>query len=199
MITTFFNNIAGEIRIFIAAVSFVLALFQIFAGYRMLRGWISAGAFLIGFACGIALTTGVAQNAAMWVKILVGLVIGSVFGWAAWKIYLVAVFVYCGAFGAAFVSDLPFPETEMWSVISIIVCVAAFVAVGMLSVRFERPTIIIATAAGGASTAVNAMTVMGIDVAATEASRVFCFLIFVLAGLVVQFLTTGGRRRRRLR
>lgn len=183
-----------------AAVTLILALFQIFAGYRMLRGWISSGAFLIGLACGFALTGSVSPDAALWIKILVGLIIGSVFGWAAWRIYLVAVFIYCGAFGAAFVSDLPFPGTKVWSVVSIILCAAAFAAAGMLSVRFSRPTIIIATTVGGAGTAVNAMHVIGIEAAATEASRVFCFIIFVITGLVVQFLTTaGGPRRRRRR
>jgi hypothetical protein len=199
LIISLLNNFTSEIRMLMAAVSFVLALFQIFGGYKMLRGWISAGAFLIGLACGFALTASVSPNAALWIRILVGLIIGTFFGWAAWKIYLIAVFVYCGAFGAALVSDLPFPETQVWSVVSIIICVAAFAVVGFLSVRFSRPTIIIATAVGGAGTAVNAMAVLGIEIASTEAGRVFCFIIFVVAGLVVQFLTTGGIREKRRR
>jgi len=200
--TQIYSQLLGELRVFFAAVSLILAFIQIFAGYRILRGWISAGGFLIGMVAGAAIVSALAPDAAIWVRVLVGLVLGSVLGWIAWKIYLAAVFVYCGLVAASAVLSLPFPETGTWSVLMVVIAAAVFIAAGMLSVHFSRPVVIIMSSVGGASSAVNAMTLLQAPIAAGEGSRVFCFVVLVTTGLVVQFLTTRqwkSVRRRHIR
>lgn len=201
-VTQIYSQLLGELRVFFAAVSLILAFIQIFAGYRILRGWISAGGFLVGMAAGAAIVSALAPDAAIWVRVLAGLVLGSLLGWVAWKIYLAAVFIYCGLVAASAVLSLPFPETERWSVLTIVIAVAVFIVAGLLSVHFSRPIVIIMSSVGGSSAAVNAMTLLNTPIAAQESSRVFCFVVLVTAGLVVQFLTTRqwrSTRRRRVR
>lgn len=199
VINPLLNQIVGGMQTFFAVITLILALLQVFAGFRMLRGWISALGGLAGFMLGVVIVGQISDQAVLWEKILVGIILAVLLGWLGWKIYLVFVFIYCGMAGAAIVISIPFPETKLWSVLSVVFTVAAFVAVGILSVHFNRAIVIIASSIGGASSAVNAMTVLGFSLASTESSRVSCFVVLVLAGLLVQFLTTGGMGRRRRR
>lgn len=88
---------AGQL---ILTFSILFAVLQCFFGYKLLKLWIGLIGFLIGFALGFFLARALVNGEA-YVPALVGIVVGLVFALLAFRIYLIGVFVYCGAIAAS--------------------------------------------------------------------------------------------------
>lgn len=181
---------AGQL---ILTFSILFAVLQCFFGYKLLKLWIGLIGFLIGFALGFFLARALVNGEA-YVPALVGIVVGLVFALLAFRIYLIGVFVYCGAIAASAVHALPLPGNDGWDVMGIVFCILAFLAVGYLSTKFSRPFIIAVTAATGAVRVAGYLRGMA-DVLDNQIFGWLIIIVLTVAGMAVQFRTTSGRRR----
>lgn len=188
------RQLTEEVSQVILAFSLLFAVLQCFFGYRLLKIWIGLVGFLLGFALGY-LISGALVDGKAYLPALIGIVTGVIFALLAFKIYLIGVFLYCGAIAASAVHALPLPSEEGWKVLGIVLCVLAFLAVGFLATKFSKPFIIAVTASTGAVKVAESL--QGMSGALAENQTLVWLIIVVLAaaGMAVQFMTARGKRR----
>ena len=180
----------------ILAFTLLFAILQCFFGYKLLRVWIALIGFLIGFVLGFVISRSMIDGEA-YLPAIIGIAAGFILAFVAFRIYLIGVFIYCGALAAGAVNNLTFPEGDGWKVLGIVLCVLAFILVGILAVRFARPCIIAVTAATGAVNAADALRRMFEEIARNRMVVWGIILVLAAAGMLVQFYTTRGAGRRR--
>ena len=176
-----------------AGIGIAAALLNCFFGYRLMKVWISIIGFLIGFIGGYSLffyllpgRTGVC--------ILAAIVAGLLVGFAAYKVYLLGVFLLCGGMTMASVYLFmagTWSGLENW--IFLLVSLLAGALVGVLAVMFTKPVIILSTGISGGFTA-GAMIFQVLGIVNPAARWGVCAVIAV-GGVAVQFLTSKKRRR----
>ena len=110
-------------------------------------------------------------------------------------IYLIGVFLYCGALAAGAVHALPLPSEEGWNVLGIVFCVLAFLVVGFLATKFARPFIIAVTAATGAVRVTESLQGMWPQLAGNQILGWLMILALAAAGMIVQFASTKKKRK----
>ena len=189
-------EIFDKIAQILVIVSLVIGVLQCLFGYRLLRFWITLIGFLAGFVLGYALISYFTSLTGL-VPILTGLGVGALIGFLAFKIYLLGVFLYCGITAFSAVRSIPFPEGKGWLVLAYVLAAAAFVAAGVLAVRFARPCIIVITAFTGAATAARAIRTLSGTVAADPRLQLLLFIGMAVIGTILQFLTTKDEIRRK--
>lgn len=173
-----------------------LSLLQCFLGYKLLKFWVSVIGFLAGFSLGFVLTS-LAWKTDAYLPAAIGIAAGLVLALLAFKLYLAGVFIFCGSIAFGAVRTLPFPSEEAWKVAALVLALVAFVAAGLLAVKFSRPCIIAITAVTGAVNAVHSLgtPVPQLDLNANMALALTAALATL--GILIQFLTTrraGGKR-----
>ena len=178
----------------------ILLLFEVifgalncFFGYRLLKVWMAVCGFMIGAAAGflIAARFLTERNIVFGITAAAGIV-GSVL---AYQIYLVGVFflgwMMSVAAVIAFVRSLPIGDKEKLVVIAAGVLLGLIV--GVLIVKFARPSIILLTGiSGGISTATAAFSLLKLEQPVLVVTGAGIFLAIV--GILVQFLTTPGHK-----
>lgn len=178
----------------------ILLLFEVifgalncFFGYKLLKVWMAVCAFMIGAAAGflIAARFLTERNIVFGITAAAGIV-GSVL---AYQIYLVGVFflgwMMSVAAVIAVVRSLPIGDKEKLTVIAAGVLLGLIV--GVLIVKFARPSIILLTGiSGGISTATAAFSLLKPEQPVLVVTGAGIFLAIV--GILVQFLTTPGHK-----
>ena len=164
-----------------------------FFGYKLLKVWMAVCGFIIGATGGflIAARFLTERNIVFGITAAAGIV-GSVL---AYQIYLVGVFflgwMMSVAAVIAFVRSLPIGDKEKLVVIAAGVLLGLIV--GVLIVKFARPSIILVTGiSGGISTATAACSLLKLEqpvLVVTGAG-----ILLAIVGLMVQFLTTPGHK-----
>ena len=164
-----------------------------FFGYKLLKFWMAVCGFIIGATGGflIAARFLTERNIVFGITAAAGIV-GSVL---AYQIYLVGVFflgwMMSVAAVIAFVRSLPIGDKEKLVVIAAGVLLGLIV--GVLIVKFARPSIILVTGiSGGISTATAAFSLLKLEqpvLVVTGAG-----ILLAIVGIMVQFLTTPGHK-----
>ena len=188
------QKLTEEVSQVILAFTLLFAVLQCFFGYKLLKVWIGLIGFLVGFGLGFLISQTLVDGKA-YIPALIGIVAGVVFALLAFRIYLIGVFIYCGAIAAGAVHALPMPEKDGWDVLGIVLCVAAFLIVGFLATKFARPFIIAVTAATGAVRVAESLQGMSDALARNHALVWMIILALAAAGMAVQFFTTRGKKR----
>jgi len=194
-----YNSIVQSGDVTVLAIVLVIAGLAAFLGYRLTKLWAAVIGFLAGTAIGNWIVTKFLNNTLM--QVLVEVIVGLLIGMLAFQIYLFGVFILCGGFGfllsmlllAQYVPD----QNKL-----LLISAAAFVVLGVLSVIFIKPVIIIATGIhGGILGGITLAKLLGIG----GSTALYAFpAAFACAGILVQFLTTrhykldrGGDRIKR--
>lgn len=164
-----------------------------FFGYKLLKVWMAVCGFIIGATGGflIAARFLTERNIVFGITAAAGIV-GSVL---AYQIYLVGVFflgwMMSVAAVIAFVRSLPIGDKEKLVVIAAGALLGLIV--GVLIVKFARPSIILVTGiSGGISTATAAFSLLKLEqpvLVVTGAG-----ILLAIVGIMVQFLTTPGHK-----
>lgn len=164
-----------------------------FFGYKLLKVWMAVCGFIIGATGGflIAARFLTERNIVFGITAAAGIV-GSVL---AYQIYLVGVFflgwMMSVAAVIAFVRSLPIGDKEKLVVIAAGVLLGLIV--GVLIVKFARPSIILVTGiSGGISTATAVFSLLKLEqpvLVVTGAG-----ILLAIVGIMVQFLTTPGHK-----
>lgn len=171
-------------------ISIVISCLSCFFGYKFLKTWTALIGFVMGMFIGYYATARFVDN--LGVAILAGFLVGLLFGFLGYRIYLLGVFVV--AFFVTMSLCTKIPIKEEWAGIGLLIAtVVVAVVVGVIALKFVRPVIIIATALNGAFSAVpDILHLLG------ENSNTVIWtasaIVFVL-GVVVQFATTKGKKR----
>ena len=178
----------------------IFLLFEVIFGalncffcYKLLKVWMAVCGFIIGATGGflIAARFLTERNIVFGITAAAGIV-GSVL---AYQIYLVGVFflgwMMSVAAVIAFVRSLPIGDKEKLVVIAAGVLLGLIV--GVLIVKFARPSIILVTGiSGGISTATAAFSLLKLEQPVLVVTGAGIFLAIV--GILVQFLTTPGHK-----
>lgn len=166
----------------------VIAVLWCFFGLKLVRFWAALFGAALGFILGIGAAA--ALNLSTTVSIAVGGVVGILLaGLAAW-IYHVGIFlVVCGASLSIL---LTFVQPKQF--IGAVLCGAAGLVIGLITVRFAEPVTMVITGVYGASVLAEVISYF----ASFEEVRIQTILTVVLAvcGIIVQFLLESGRRKR---
>ncbi|QNM06301.1 TM7S3/TM198-like domain-containing protein [Qiania dongpingensis] len=193
VIEDFFNRMPKGVAGVLAILALVLILLQCFMGYKLLKIWVTLIGGLIGLIVGIIVGTQFIKNST--VTAVVALLLMLLLGVLAYKIYQVGVFLL-GTFSSYLVALGLFGSMagkETWWVYAL--AIAAGIAVGVLSVIFMRPAIILSTAVTNGLSAGSRLMALG---GVTDQTPVLVAGIILSAlGIFVQFSTTKTEKRRR--
>lgn len=169
----------------------VFGALNCFFGYKLLKVWIAVCGFMIGAVSGFLIAARFLseRNIVFGITAAAGIV-GCVL---AYQIYLVGVFFLGWMMSVvavtAFVRSLPIGDKEKLTVIAAGVLIGLIV--GVLIVKFARPSIILLTGiSGGISTATAAFSLLKLEqptIVMTGAG-----VLLAVVGILVQFLTTPG-------
>ncbi len=178
---------AGDV---LAVAALAAALLQCFLGYKLLRLWVTLAGGVIGLAAGLAIgTLGLRSEAA---AAVLALALMLLFGFLAFRVCKLGVFLLCGLAAYSFVMGLLLaaagPEAVWWmNVISL----AAGLAAGLLGVSFLRTAVILTTAilsglqAGGG--------IMALAQVPSAGPALVLGIILAVLGAAVQFATTKDK------
>ncbi len=170
-------------------------LIQTYLGYRFVKLMVAIVGFAIGFVIGFSVTLAFYQKDA-YLPTVIGIVIGIVLALIGFWLYLVGVFIFCGAMAAGAVSYLPLEQQGTQNVIRIILCIAAFVLVGILAVKFSQLVIIVITSVSGALGATRLLATPFPVLDSNLLIRIAVIAAIAISGFVVQKLTAKRRERR---
>lgn len=168
------GSVFGELFIGLAIIAFIISILQCFFGYKLFKFWVAVTGFLTfgiigGFAAGIA-----AENAG--VGMFIGLACAVLGAFIAFKLYKVGVFLLCGSMG--FLLGYILIENPIFALIFALV-------IGVLSVYFVKPVIILSTSISGGFTAGSSLCmIMGID---SGVPSILIGLALAVGGVLVQF------------
>mgnify|MGYP004426406743 CR=1 FL=1 len=173
------------IMVFSVAFYFV----ECFFGYKCIKVFVLIAGFLIGFLVGFFITLSFYLNDA-YIPAAVGIGVGILLALVAFKLYLVGVFIFCGAIAAQAVTCLPLSGDGAEGIIKTVLCIAAFIVVGILAVKFAKLCIVLVTAVTGA---INAINLLRTPIAVLDNNTIIRFAVIAavaIAGITVQRLTT---------
>ncbi len=168
------------------------SLLQCAFGYRLLKFWMGAIGFLIGFFLGFGISfLFVHENA--YIPAAIGLISGIFCSWLVFRVYLAGVFVVCGILAFSAVWTIPVPKNSFWQIVLLIVSVFAFVTVGRTAVRLSKPFIIALTSITGAANAVHGLKAPLPVLAENPVGAWGAVAAIAAAGMAVQFLITAKK------
>ena len=90
--------VIDKLSLIFTVITVAVALLQCYAGYRMLRFWISLAGGLIGFAAGFGISYVNLKNTPVFIPVLIGVAAAALLGFLAFRLYLA---VSSDAFGAS--------------------------------------------------------------------------------------------------
>lgn len=186
MSETIFTAEALAQIVLVFSVAFYLV--ECYLGYRCIKALVAIVGFLLGFVIGFGLSARI-YTADYYLPAVVGILAGILLALLAFKLYLLGVFIFCGSVAAGAVSNLPLSGEGFPSVLKIILCIAAFVVVGILGVKFSKMCIIIITALSGAVSATNLLATPVAAIGENVGIRIAVIAIFAVSGIVIQRIT----------
>lgn len=164
-------------------------LLEVYVGYKGIKWLVAVVGFLIGFLIGFFASAGVfTQNG--YVPAAIGIGSGVLLALAAFKLYMVGVFIYCGSLASQAVTHLPLGNDGAQGAVQVVLCIAAFIIVGILAVKFAKSCIIAVTAITGS---INAVNLLCTPIPALEANfvlRIAVIILIAVTGIIVQRATT---------
>ncbi|MPQ33349.1 DUF4203 domain-containing protein [Clostridium estertheticum] len=170
------SGFASECIRIIAIVTFLLTFLQCFLGYKLFKFWVTVcGFFTFGIMGGVVSNTS-SDNAGMAMFIvLLSALLGA---FITFKLYKVGIFILCGFMG--FLLGYVLTQAVTLGIIMALV-------LGVLSIFFVRPVIIVSTSlSGGLIAGISLAKVLGISSFATS---IIIGILFAIFGMVVQFAT----------
>ncbi|NNU77385.1 DUF4203 domain-containing protein [Clostridium estertheticum] len=170
------SGFASECIRIIAIATFLLTFLQCFLGYKLFKFWVTVcGFFTFGIMGGVVSNTS-SDNAGMAMFIvLLSALIGA---FITFKLYKVGIFILCGFMG--FLLGYVLTQAVTLGIIMALV-------LGVLSIFFVRPVIIVSTSlSGGLIAGISLAKVLDISSFATS---IIIGVLFAIFGMVVQFAT----------
>lgn len=190
MLNNFLTGFGQVMLIF----SVALSLLQCFFGYRLLKLWVTVIGFLAGFALGFGISMYLIKDEA-YLPAVIGLAAGVLLALLAFRLYLAGVFLFCGLIAFSAVQTISAPEGQGWDILMIVLGIVAFLAAGVLAVKFSRPCIIAVTAVSGAFNAVDALQTP-VPALGDDGIRLLAGILVAALGIAVQFFTTKEMKRK---
>ena len=198
------ENALEKIHMILLLVSLVLALMQCYFGYRFLRFWIGVLGFLIGSALGFSVSLRFFEIRT-WYPWAIGLAGGILLALLSYKLYLIGVFIFSGCIAAAAVyAVLELPAVSEWlaglhgellhKIIVAVLCAAALVLFGTLSVRFSKPIIIVVTSLSGALLASRTLLELMPSLAEKDSTQFLIAAALGVTGVLLQHLMNLGKK-----
>jgi hypothetical protein len=199
------TSLSGEATIVIAFVSIAFGLLNCFFGYRIFRIMLGVYGFFLGAIAGFAFVASVAAGQTLW--LLLGAVAGGILGAVLMAVfYFVGVF-FVGALVGALLTDMVALSFGVDPPLLVLIVVAIVAAIAAL--LFQRIGVILATALGGAWTAIGGLFSLisgrGLDLrqvfaqASVQRAGLALWVVLALwlalavAGTVVQLHTTAKK------
>ncbi|MCB2353489.1 DUF4203 domain-containing protein [Clostridium estertheticum] len=170
------SGFASECIRIIAVVTFLFTFLQCFLGYKLFKFWVTVcGFFTFGIMGGVVSNTS-SDNAGMAMFIvLLSALLGA---FITFKLYKVGVFILCGFMG--FLLGYVLTQAVTLGIIMALV-------LGVLSIFFVRPVIIVSTGlSGGLIAGISLAKVLDISSFATS---IIIGILFAIFGMLVQFAT----------
>ncbi|MBU3184013.1 TM7S3/TM198-like domain-containing protein [Clostridium estertheticum] len=170
------SGFASECIRIIAIVTFLVTFLQCFLGYKLFKFWVTVcGFFTFGIMGGVVSNTS-SDNAGMAMFIvLLSALLGA---FITFKLYKVGIFILCGFMG--FLLGYVLTQAVTLGIIMALV-------LGVLSIFFVRPVIIVSTSlSGGLIAGISLAKVLDISSFATS---IIIGILFAVFGMVVQFAT----------
>lgn len=147
-----------------AVCKLLFGILNCFLGYKLLKLWVALCGFFTGFTAGmIVLGRLTEKNQVIWWG---ALGIGAVCGLIAYEIYLVGVFMlgWLMTVSAGFSLGRIFSSGDKEKIFLLVVGAIVGIVVGVLLVKFSRPSIILLTGiSGGISTGVGLFQILQWD------------------------------------
>lgn len=168
------------IAAFLSGVGLVFALLNCFFGYKLRKIWITLVGILVGFLIGFAVVMFLSTN--LIASLIIGVITGILLGIISFKLYLVGIFLLCGA-SAFFLVYSCIPVDWLRILLGFI----AGIAVGILAVKFVRPVTILSTGINGGFTAGQAIF-SAFQITSWQYFPIGAIL--AVLGILVQFKTT---------
>ncbi|MBU3177168.1 DUF4203 domain-containing protein [Clostridium estertheticum] len=170
------SGFASECIRIIAVVTFLFTFLQCFLGYKLFKFWVAiCGFFTFGIMGGVVSNIS-SDNAGM--LMLIVILSGLLGAFITFKLYKLGIFILCGFMGFL----LGYVLTQ-----SITLGIIMALVLGVLSVFFVRPVIIVSTSLlGGLIAGISLAKVLGISSFATS---IIIGVLFAIFGMLVQFTT----------
>ncbi len=161
---------------------FLFGLLNCVLGYRLLRFWVMLGGFVIGAfsAIFLGMSFGIESRKTL---LFIGVGTGVVLAIVAFLIYKAGIFLLGAGLGALISTYILHPTTSA----IFFLCLLLGVVVGILTLKFAKEILILATSLAGGILA-------GFSLAKLLGMREFPYgilisLVFVVLGILIQFLT----------
>ncbi len=172
--------------VLVFAVAFYLV--ECFMGYKAIKWLVAIVGFIIGFLIGF-IVTGQMYTNDFYIPTIVGIAAGIGLALVAFKLYLVGVFIFCGAVACRAIAHLPFGDDQTQSILKLVLCIAAFVIVGILAVKFAKFCIIAITAVTGSINAVNLLKTPIVMLDSNTILRIAVIALLAIVGILIQKAT----------
>lgn len=198
-------SIGGEAAVLIALLSIAFGLLNCFFGYRIFRIMLGVYGFFLGAVLGFAFVSSIAAGQTLW--LLLGAIAGGLVGAA-----LMVVFYFIGVFLVSALAGAILADTVGLALgvdLPLLVLIIVALVAGIAALFFQRYAIIVATALGGAWTAVGGAfsLISGEELrlrqvfgqAAEQRAGLALWIVLVvwlalaIAGALVQLRTTAER------
>ncbi len=192
MITNLFSFESINQIFLVFSVAFYLVV--CYLGYKCIKGLVAVVGFIIGFILVFIISAGVYARDTYYLPAALGLAAGVGFAFIAFKLYFVGVFILCGTLAARAVAELPFGNEWAQSNIRLILCLAAFLIVGIIAIKFAKGCIILVTSVSGAF---NAVKLLETPIELLDESTVLkiAVIAFVaISGILVQQASVKGSK-----
>lgn len=173
----------------------LMGLLQCFAGYRLLRFWITLSGFGVGMIAGYTVTSMVITDLTgrEYIPVVIALAAGILCGFLAYRIYLAGVFLFCGLMAFTAMASVRFPAGDAWQIAGFAARVAAFLIVGYLGMKFARPAVVLISALSGALSVSRALPSFVPVLQTDEKLQLLILVLLAAAGMIMQFVTTRGK------
>lgn len=167
-------------------------LIECFFGYKCIKALVAVVGFIVGFVLGFSISAGYFTDAA-YIPALIGIAAGILLALIAFKLYLVGVFIFCGTVAFQAVGRLPLNADGAQEMLKSVLCIAAFIIVGILAVKFSKWCIILITSITGSINAINLLRTPIPSLDSNTVLRIAVIALVAVCGIMVQRAMNGRR------
>ena len=167
------NEIVKTILAMVIWIGFISSISSCFFGYKLFKIYIAVIGFIIFGVIGFIVS---ALNNLGDMNIFIALLFGIIGAFLAYRLYLIGVFIMYSVIGLI-ISIVIFKEIGFAVVFSMVI--------GILSVKFAKPVIIISTGISGGFAIGNSLSFLMVN--SNYTMTIILSLTFALAGIWVQF------------
>ncbi|MBU3097741.1 MULTISPECIES: TM7S3/TM198-like domain-containing protein [Clostridium] len=170
------SGFASECIRIIAVVTFLFTFLQCFLGYKLFKFWVTVcGFFTFGIMGGVVVNTSSGNAGMAMLIVILSALLGA---FITFKLYKVGIFILCGVMG--FLLGYVITQAVTLGIIMALV-------LGVLSVFFVRPVIIVSTSlSGGLIAGISLAKILDISSFATS---IIIGVLFAIFGMILQFAT----------